>query len=122
MGSFVYVTKLMQSLYKDLACRLIFSFGPGPCAASRHHLATVESCCQLNGLASMCTNIMSATIIVCGAGVEMSAQMRWRPAYRSLPASLGRTKLMPPMAPRPPGFAPPFHAPDRPAREPLLSS
>ena len=53
----------------------------------------------------------------------MSAQMRWRPAYRSLPASLGRTKLMPPMAPRPPGFAPPLHGPDsRPAREPLQSS
>lgn len=85
-------------------------------------LAAQQSCSNPGALASLCLTSRSARCKGCGAGVEMSAQMRWRPAYRSLPASIGRTKLMPPMAPRPPGFAPPFHGPDsRPAREHLQS-
>ena len=60
---------------------------------------------------------------VCDAGMEMSAQMRFRPAYRSLPASIGRNKFMPPMGTRPLGYVPSSHAGDsRPASARLHSS
>lgn len=47
------------------------------------------------------------SIIGC-AGIDVSPQMRDRPAYRSLPASMGRDKFThSPMGPRPPSMAPP---------------
>jgi len=53
------------------------------------------------------------------AGVDVSSQMRYRPSYRSLPASMGRMKFShSPMGPRPPGIGPPSRGPEsRAARE-----